>query len=194
MNNKKKSVVIGICGYSGGGKSAVANLLAEVLKDALVISYDDYHESNVEPPVEDWGKITTFNDFKTPLINEHIELLLNGKSINYPLSNKEIIPKKIIILDNALGKRHVDHGQFLDIVIFIDTPLDVAMARRLLRDFTQEKLNYSDAFQNELSSYLNGGREAYLNMNKLKTGADLIVDGMKDLGAIVQEIRDFVKI
>ena len=33
-----------------------------------------------------------------------------------------------------MGRAHSDSGQFIDLMVFIDTPLDIAMARRILRD------------------------------------------------------------
>ena len=67
-------------------------------------------------------------------------------------------------------------------MVFIDTPLDIAMARRLLRDITstteggnEESLKSLDA---HLSSYLNGGRSLFLEMgNQIKSNSDIVLDG-----------------
>ena len=67
-------------------------------------------------------------------------------------------------------------------MVFIDTPLDIAMARRLLRDITstteggnEESLKSLDA---HLSSYLNGGRLLFLELgNQIKSNCDIVLDG-----------------
>jgi thymidylate kinase len=58
-------------------------------------------------------------------------------------------------------------------MVFIDIPLDVAMARRLLR---QECL--IESIKESLSSYLRGGRTIYLHFeHHIKEKSDLILDG-----------------
>jgi len=65
---------------------------------------------------------------------------------------------------------------------FIDTPLDIAMARRLLRDITnQTAQNAEDSIKSikaNLSSYLNGGQLLYLELeNQIKRNSDIVLDG-----------------
>ncbi len=67
-------------------------------------------------------------------------------------------------------------------MVFIDTPLDIAMARRLLRDITsttegvnEESLKSLDA---HLSSYLNGDRSLFLEIERqIKGNCDIVLDG-----------------
>ena len=46
---------------------------------------------------------------------------------------------KQMILDYPFGCRHPRFADIIDLDVFIDTPLDVAMARRILRDYSDEK-------------------------------------------------------
>ena len=43
-------------------------------------------------------------------------------------------PASYVVADAPLGRAHSDSGRFIDLMVFIDTPLDIAMARRTLRD------------------------------------------------------------
>ena len=64
-------------------------------------------------------------------------------------------------------------------MVFIDTPLDIAMARRLLRDFTGQTENPVKWLDAHLSYYLNGGQLLFLELkNQIKGNCDIVVDGL----------------
>jgi uridine kinase len=74
-------------------------------------------------------------------------------------------------------------------MVFLDTPLDVAMAHRILRD--SESSEYR--LQDELKSYLDYGRDAYLELDKqVKPTCDLIIDGSTSIDVVASEIADVV--
>lgn len=82
--------------------------------------------------------------------------------------------------------------EYLDLSIYIDTPLDIAMARRLLRDHRGSE---NVDIHNDLKFYLGAGRAAYLEMeDKIKPDADIVVDGTLPVVQIVElvmkELRD----
>ena len=67
-------------------------------------------------------------------------------------------------------------------MVFIDTPLDVAMARRLIRDYATTAANdLPQAFEElerDLSGYLARARLPYLEMAKgVKPKSELVLDG-----------------
>ena len=45
----KSSFVIGLSSVSGGGKTAVAKKLTELLQDAVMLCFDDYDDTTVHP-------------------------------------------------------------------------------------------------------------------------------------------------
>lgn len=63
--------------------------------------------------------------------------------------------KKYIILDYPFGRDHPRFSSLIDLSVFIDTPLDVAMARRILRDYPHSS-GSSDLkrLQEEMNHYL----------------------------------------
>ncbi|MCZ0832963.1 hypothetical protein O0535_19785 [Brevibacillus halotolerans] len=68
---------------------------------------------------------------------------------------------------------------------YIDTPLDIAMARRFLR----EPMDSINDVIDDYELYLEVGRKAYKMMeNMVKPDADYIVDGQLPLDEIVKEI------
>jgi thymidylate kinase len=69
--------------------------------------------------------------------------------------------------------------------VWLDTPLDVAMARRILRDYpASSSLNQ---LREDLNEYLVRGRLLYLD-SRHRDACDLILDGSKPL----EELRDLI--
>jgi uridine kinase len=68
--------------------------------------------------------------------------------------------------------------------VYIDIPLDIAMARRIIRDY-----NNKMDIKNEMETYLKFGRIGYLDMiTQVKPSCDLICDGNDDPETIVKII------
>ncbi len=95
-----------------------------------------------------------------------------------------------IILDYPFGREHHRMKECIDLSVFIDTPLDIAMARRILRDYLGEKetsaIDIMNRLRRDLDNYLNKARFPYLNHFRHKGHSDLILDGCKSL----EELRD----
>ncbi len=174
--------VIAINSVSGGGKTALAELLHESLPSSVLFRFDDFDETNVYP--DDYYEWTIrgadLSEFDIPGMSKAIsEEIENGK-VRY------------IILDYPWGRAHHRLKDLIDLSIYVDTPLDVAMARRILRDFlrkeevpAQEVLN---SMKKDLVHYLNKARIPYLNHFRHKEPSDLILDGVKALN----ELRDCI--
>jgi thymidylate kinase len=78
----------------------------------------------------------------------------------------------------------------IDLLVFVDTPLDVAMARRIIRDHSvvaqETAAAVLDRLRAELAHYLEKARYPYLNTDRHKSGSDLVLDGCRSL----QELRN----
>ena len=120
----KKPFVISISGISGGGKTTVANALKECLSNAIVVSFDDYDDIKLDRDINDWS--ADGNDenewYVEPLVKD-IERLLNE-------------PFDYIIVDYPFDYRNLRVGKYINFAVFVETPLDVALARRTIRDYT----------------------------------------------------------
>lgn len=91
-----------------------------------------------------------------------------------------------IVLDYPFLYGHRQMNKFTNLAVFINTPLDIAMARRVIRDFegrpTEEVIR-------EMQHYLSRARPAYVDMlNTVKPQSDFVVDGSLS----VQEIVDVI--
>ena len=79
-------------------------------------------------------------------------------------------------------------GKHIDFTVFIDTPLDIAMSRRILRDFKEAPI---ERVMNETENYLLQGRDAYLEMLcTIRPNCNLIIDGSLSVEAITNQIHE----
>lgn len=97
-----------------------------------------------------------------------------------------------IILDFPFAYLHTKISKYIDFTVYIDTPLDIALLRRIKRDFKNSAV---EEIISDLDHYQNVARIGYLNMLKtIKPNSDLIIDGSLSISeitnAIVQAIEE----
>ena len=193
MTPIKRHFVIGISSVSGGGKTAVAKKLAELLQDAVTLRFDDYDGTNIHPEnLETWlVDGGDYNAWQTPVLTRDLQALTTGNHVASPVDGSKVSPAEYIVFDAPLGRAHCDTGQFIDFMVFIDTPLDVAMARRLLRGMANPPADEAAKWiEVELSSYLNGARILYVEFReRIKQQSDLVLDGCLTVDELADEIR-----
>lgn len=147
----KKSIIIGISGPSASGKSLLANTIVNELgsEQVVVISEDSYYKDNSHLPLKDREKVNYDHPdaFDHSLLTTHLKKLQKGESVEIPIySYSEHIRLKetrkigryaIIILEGI--SLFADKGlrDQMDIRIFMSTPLDICLLRRLKRDVVE---------------------------------------------------------
>jgi hypothetical protein len=123
-----------------------------------------------------------YNEWKTPQLTRDLRALKTGKNVISPTDGSEVKTAKYIVFDGPLGRAHDETARLIDFMVYIDTPLGIAMARRLLRDFDSQSCGEAEKsleyVKSELCSYLKGGRAAYREMDKqIKPDCDLALNG-----------------
>jgi uridine kinase len=162
---EKRPFIITIAAVSGGGKTTLTNALTERFSNSKALFFDDY---NFDGPSNlcDWTERgSDYNEWDlTPLANDLCSLINNPtESLSY------------IFLDYPFAYKHSKMNKFIDLTIFIDTPLDIAMARRIIRDFKNVSTEH---IIRDAEFYLSRARESYVDMlNTIGKTSDLIVDG-----------------
>jgi uridine kinase len=188
MSNK----IIAISGNSGSGKTTIAQALAKSLH-ATAIFWDDFDDISTSPDdyVAWYHQGEGYEAWDYPLLAMTIETLKNGLTLLHPALNHRLNPTQCIIFDAPLGRFHYQTGQFIDLWIHIDTPLDVALARRTIRDFTRDPRTVSHVIE-ELQYYLDHSRPLFFD-EKMKESADLIINGTLPITEQVKIIEAYLK-
>ena len=95
-----------------------------------------------------------------------------------------------LLLDYPFAYQNKMMKDYLDCCIFIDTPLDIAMARRVLRDMKKAS---ADDIRNEMNTYLNSTRICYVQMlTDILPTSDYVIDGAKELEDIINETMEII--
>jgi uridine kinase len=179
-----KPYVITINAVSGGGKTALAKLIHGSLPASALFCFDDFSDTNVIPEnFYEWSQRGA-----DPL---EVDCPGMGKAVEQAIQNETL---QYVVLDCPLGREHPRFSGRIDLAVFIDTPLDVAMARRILRDRTSSSTIAPEIrlkrLRAEMIHYLEKARYPYLEAYKQKATSDLILDGWRPL----DELRDQVLI
>jgi len=176
---KTKPLVIAIAAVSGGGKTTITKMLQDKLLNAEFLYFDDC-DYDAESGIDD---ICEWAEAGADLSLWNLQPLAD--QINALLSKKQR-PIDFIVMDYPFAYKQQQIAKFIDYAIFIDTPLDIALARRILRDFSQET---SDKICADINQYLARGRKLYLGMlNTTKPDSDLVIDGSLPIDVIVDII------
>ena len=194
------SHVITVASIIGGGKTSFVKAIAERLRDATTIHYDHYEratEKSVDNLIQWMRNGADFNDFVIPRLPEDLEKLKLGESVFDPLTGIEIRPNKYIIFEMPLGKEHRLTAAYIDLLIWIEIPLDIALARKIKEftgSFLREQVNHKDYIvwlDRYLDNYLNIVRNVLqIQKEKVSINADIIINGEGDLETMVQQATD----
>lgn len=146
--------IVAISGASGSGKSLFTqNLelkLSKHSQNVLVLQEDHYYKNQDHIPLEQRAN-TNYDHpdaFEHDLLLSHLQQLSAGQAIRYPsycykthTREKEhlhIEPKDLIIIEGIMLLTQIQLFDHFALKVFVDTPLDVCLMRRMLRD-TQER-------------------------------------------------------
>jgi len=142
------NLIIGIAGGSASGKTTLANEIINKLNDPniTVIKMDSYYKSHSDMKPEERAKINFDHPdaFDVELLLKHLQLLKKGEAIEVPQYNYKthlreentitVAPYKVIIMEGILAFAFEELRETFDINLYVDTPPDIRILRRLKRD------------------------------------------------------------
>lgn len=143
--------------------------------------FDNYDFKEYPKDFFQWVKDgADYNAWGTEVLAKDIQSLIEEDSIEF------------LLLDYPFAYKNDKIAPYIDYSIFIDTPLDIAMARRIIRDMKDELM---DLLISNLKVYMDKGRVAYLEMlNSIRPNSDLIVDGSTCVEVIVDTIIKHIEV
>lgn len=194
--------VIAVAAPIGGGKTTLVEAIANKLKDATTIHYDHYEKATGEPAhnLIQWMKNgANFNDFIVPKLPHDLDKLKRGEPVIDPFTNMEITSRKYIVFEMPLGKEYKDTAGYIDLLIWIEIPLDIALARKV-KEFTDiflkkhKQERHGDCIiwlNNYIDNYLKVIRDVLqIQKKKVSVNADIIIDGQSDFETMVQHATE----
>ncbi len=186
-----KPKVIGISGISCAWKTTLVRVLAVDLQ-ATIFGWDEFDDISSGPDdYVDWYKRgQNYKEWGYIALADVLKSLKSGQSILHPALGYLLNPTQYIIFDAPLGRQHAQTGQFIDVCIHVEIPLDVSLCRRLIRDFKDSDKTKKELLT-ELEYYLSHSRPLFFD-DELKTGADIIVDGMQTTENQVEKIKKYL--
>jgi uridine kinase len=180
--------VVGVAGPVGGGKTSLVSGITRILGNATVIHMDDYEEYTTQPVGEVLELLKSGADYdvlKMGNLAKDLQSLKFGREVFSPTTQFPVCPSKYIIFETQFGREHRATGQWIDLLLWIDLPLDIALARKL-KQFTADvsgndrdaRLSFVQFLDEYLESYLLAVGEL-LEMQKrtVRVNADAIING-----------------
>jgi uridine kinase len=184
MHNR--AIIIGISGPSASGKSLLANTIVNELgsNQVAVISEDAYYKDNSHLPMSEREQVNYDHPdaFDHTLLSDHLKVLRQGGSVDIPIyshsqhirlsETRHIGERAIIVLEGILLFTEHSLRELMDIRIYMSTPLDVCLLRRLTRDVIER----NRSFESVVHQYETTVRPMYLQfIEPSSRHADLIV-------------------
>ena len=182
----KTTILIGIAGPSASGKSVLAHNILTALgsSDVTLISEDSYYKDQSHMTFEERVK-TNYDHpdaFDHELMIEHLKLLQKGLDVEIPTydfthhsrlpETRHVHKHRIIIVEGILLLVEEKLRDLMDIQIFVDTPLDICLIRRLQRDLIERERS----LESVLEQYNTTVRPMYFQfIEPSKRHADIIV-------------------
>lgn len=171
--------IIAIGAVTAGGKTTLVNAIKDKLTRTASLHFDGY---SFDGEVNDFYKWVSdganYNVWDLSPLKADIEKIINSDRYDY------------LLLDYPFAYQNKMIKDYLDCCIFIDTPLDIALARKVLRDMKESS---ADDIRYEMDVYLKYARIAYVQMlQDILPISDYVIDGTKELKIIINEAVEII--
>ena len=179
------SIVIGIAGGTGAGKTTVAREVTEGLGDAVTrIPLDNYYEDLSDLPMEERKEVNYDHPsaFEWPLVVDHLERLLGGQPIEMPQydftrhvredQRVTVEPTDVIVVEGILALYDDTITEMMDLRLYVETDADVRILRRIRRDVLERGRELEGVIEQYLST-VKPMHEQFVEPTKKR--ADLII-------------------
>lgn len=196
----KQPIVIAISSPPGGGKSKLCEALTRHYSNSSYIDYDCFQNVTEHPIFEICDSLRDTDDYDHFSLPELVQALGNIKQrrpIFIPSRNTTFIAEKLVFFETPFGRAHNEMAAFIDYLIWIDVPLDLALARNF-REFLSQTIQ-SETSLNEfniwakqyLSAYVDQVRPLLIDQKaKIASSADYVIDGNQSFEELLDDVID----
>jgi len=178
--------LIGVAGGSNSGKTTITRRLSELMGPDLLslVKLDSYYVERTSEPLEVRAAANYDHPdaFDWDLLNDHLAALTGGGTVEVPIydytihdrsDRSEIVEAtRVVVVEGILVLWEPRLRERFDLKIFVDTPADLRIIRRLRRDVAER----GRTPENVLDQYLATVRPSHeLYIEPSKRHADVIV-------------------
>lgn len=190
-------ILVGIAGGTGSGKSTLARRIVRAMGEerCALLTQDSYYRSLTDMSHEARARVNFDHPdaIDSELLVRHVQALKSGEPVEVPrydfarhaqlAGGTLVAPKPVIVVEGILVFVWPALVEQLDVKVYVDTPMDMRLARRVRRDIADRGRDMDSV----LDQYLKTVRpmhEAYVAPSRAV--ADLVVPGEGDNQVIVQ--------
>lgn len=185
-----KPTIIAIAGPSASGKTLFAKtihdeLIEELGESGISIIYEDAYyrdQSHLSMQEREQTNYDHPSAFEHELLSEHLNKLTENQAINSPVycykthtrlnESKKFLPTKIILVEGILLLSNKELRECFDIKVYMDTPLDICLIRRIKRDLVER----NRSIESVTNQYLATVRPMYYQfIEPSKAWADIVI-------------------
>ncbi|MFQ3536719.1 MAG: uridine kinase [Aggregatilineales bacterium] len=182
----RRTVIIGVAGGSGSGKTTVAQrLLAAIGEEHIAYLPHDSYYRDLEAIPRIGGEIVNFDHpdaLETALLVQHLAQLRRGEPVQVPIydfsthsrspQTRTLYPAPIVLVEGILIFADPDLRAQFDVRLFVDADADIRFIRRLERDVNER----GRTVESVIHQYLESVRPMHLEfVEPSKRYADVII-------------------
>ena len=185
-----ETIIIGIAGGTGTGKSPFTNRLKEEFKDEVAVIYhDNYYRDQSHITFEERKK-TNYDhpdSIETELLIEHLKELKKGNAIQCPVYDYSqhnrsdqvitIEPKRVILLEGILVLADERLRNLIDIKVYVEADADERILRRVIRDVKERGRDIEGVVEQYLTTVK---PMHYLYVEPTRSTADIVINSGKN--------------
>ena len=195
---------IGICGGTGSGKTTIARAIVDAVgaERVVLVEQDSYYRNLADMPLDErhQANFDHPDSIDSDMLVNHLMSLKQGLMVEMPLydfvthtrsDRIEIIePRPVVIVEGILIFSEPRVLDLLDVRIFVDTPDDVRLMRRLRRDINER----GRTFERTLDQYERTIRPMHYEfVEPSKRHADIIIPEGGQFGVSVNFLCSLVR-
>lgn len=184
------SMIIGVAGGTGSGKSTFTDRLKREFGDRIsVIYYDNYYRRRDDIPFEERKNLNYDHPdaFETDLLVEHLAALKRGETVECPVydftvhnrSDKTVLikPSDVMIVEGILVLSEKRLRDMFDIKIYVEADADERILRRVIRDVKERGRDVEGIARQYLSTVK---PMHYMYVEPTKALADIVINSGKN--------------
>jgi uridine kinase len=197
-------MIIGICGGTGSGKTTIARAILDAVgaDRVVLIEQDSYYRNLADMPLDErhQANFDHPDSIDSEMLVNHIKRLKQGLPIEMPVYDmvthtrsdkvEHIDPKPVVMVEGILIFSEPNILDLLDVRVFVDTPDDVRLMRRMRRDITER----GRSFERTLEQYERTIRPMHFEfVEPSKRHADIIIPEGAQMGVTVDCLCGLVR-